>query len=385
MSQRTGFRRFDAFSKTIEDAQIKTINGGFITILSIIVIFVLISFEWHDYRQIVILPELTIDRSRGEKLQINLNLTFPKIPCSILSLDVMDVSGELQTDVSHNVVKNRLDSNGVFINSTSLNTLNFQQPTKIYPPDYCGSCYGAKEGCCNTCQDVIDAYTSNDWPIPDTKAFEQCKENYNNLNDSDEGCNFVGRIEVNKVIGNFHFAPGHSSQIMRNHIHDIYDYMTDSLPHDFSHTINKLSFGPEIEGRSLQNPLDNVKKETNNPTLKYSYFIKCVAYRFEYLSKPSLDTNKYSVTVHERSVSGDSDPNHPTHVSPKDGIPGVFFSYDISPIKIIEKETRGNFSTFLTSTVIIISGVLTIAGIVDRILYETERQMEKKLREGKFL
>lgn len=102
MTRRIGFRRFDAFSKTIEDAQIKTTNGGLITIISIIIIFILVSFEWHDYRRVVVLPELTIDRTRskfkififlltftnifffllGEKLQINLNLTFPKIPCS---------------------------------------------------------------------------------------------------------------------------------------------------------------------------------------------------------------------------------------------------------------------------------------------------------------
>ncbi|KAG4303885.1 hypothetical protein PORY_002702 [Pneumocystis oryctolagi] len=372
MIRRAGFRHFDAFSKTVENAQIKTTNGGFITIISIILISVLIYFEWNDYRRIVILPELTIDH---EKLQINLNLTFPKIPCSMLSLDVMDISGELQTDVSHNIVKNRIDSNGVFINSTVVNTLNFQ-PIKTFPPDYCGSCYGAKEGCCNTCEDVIDAYSSNNWPISDIKIFEQCKGKDSNVDNPDEGCNFVGRIEVNKVIGNFHFAPGHSSQTaMGNHVHDIYDYITDSLPHDFSHIINKLSFGPEIKGKSLQNPLDNVKKETSDPTLKYSYFIKCVAYRFEYLSKPSLDTNKYSVTAHERSISGDSNSSHPTYINPRGGIPGVFFSYDISPIKIIERETRGHFGTFLTSTVIIISGVLTIASIIDRILYETEQNI----------
>lgn len=85
----------------------------------------------------------------------------------------MDVSGELQTDVSHNVVKNRLDKNGIFINSTSINTLNFQQPTKVLPSDYCGSCYGAKEGCCNTCEDVINAYIANNWPIPNKRTFEQ--------------------------------------------------------------------------------------------------------------------------------------------------------------------------------------------------------------------
>jgi hypothetical protein len=29
-------------------------------------------------------------------MQINLNVTFPKIPCFLLSIDVMDVAGEHQ-------------------------------------------------------------------------------------------------------------------------------------------------------------------------------------------------------------------------------------------------------------------------------------------------
>ncbi len=41
-------------------------------------------------------------------MEIHLNITFPQIPCELLTLDVMDVSGEQQTRVMHGVSKLRL-------------------------------------------------------------------------------------------------------------------------------------------------------------------------------------------------------------------------------------------------------------------------------------
>ena len=41
-------------------------------------------------------------------MEIHLNVTFPRIPCELLTLDVMDVSGEQQTGVVHGVAKVRL-------------------------------------------------------------------------------------------------------------------------------------------------------------------------------------------------------------------------------------------------------------------------------------
>jgi Endoplasmic reticulum vesicle transporter len=37
---------------------------------------------------------------------------------------------------------------------------------------------------------------------------------------SHEGCNLAGFIQVNKVNGNFHIAPGRSFQINGMHVHD---------------------------------------------------------------------------------------------------------------------------------------------------------------------
>lgn len=59
----------------------------------------------------------------GEKMEIHLNITFPKIPCELLTLDVMDVSGEQQVGVMHGVKKVRLspqEEGGKVIDTTAL-------------------------------------------------------------------------------------------------------------------------------------------------------------------------------------------------------------------------------------------------------------------------
>lgn len=83
----------------------------------------------------------------------------------------------------------------------------------------CGDCYGAKLNdthCCNTCQDVIDAYREKRWN-PNTEKFEQCRrENYVDKDGEskklalNEGCQIYGHMEVNRVSN---FSPNHSITI----------------------------------------------------------------------------------------------------------------------------------------------------------------------------
>jgi endoplasmic reticulum-Golgi intermediate compartment protein 3 len=56
-------------------------------------------------------------------MEIHLNISFPSIPCELLTLDVMDVSGEQQVGVIHGVNKMRLSpaaEGGKVIETTSL-------------------------------------------------------------------------------------------------------------------------------------------------------------------------------------------------------------------------------------------------------------------------
>lgn len=60
-----------------------------------------------------------------------------------------------------------------------------------------------------------------------------------------EGCNIYGSLEVNKVAGNFHFAPGKSFQYSGMHVHDLMAFQTENI--NVSHTIHKLAFGAHFQ------------------------------------------------------------------------------------------------------------------------------------------
>ena len=91
--------------------------------------------EFIDYRRIHLEPSIMVDRSRGEKLVIEMDITFPKVPCyrrwlrlddhktnvkvKVLSLDVKDISGEYQMDLEHDISKTRISKEGTDLETTS--------------------------------------------------------------------------------------------------------------------------------------------------------------------------------------------------------------------------------------------------------------------------
>ena len=97
-------------------------------------------------------------------------------------------------------------------------------------------------------------------------------------------------------------------------------------------------------------------------------------------------TNQYSATSHERPIEGGADPEHAHAVHSRGGIPGVFFSYDISPMRVIQREARqGTFGEFVSATVGIVGGVLVIAQVLDRLIFEGNKAYQRKVANGKAL
>ncbi|KAB5530529.1 endoplasmic reticulum vesicle transporter-domain-containing protein [Coniochaeta sp. 2T2.1] len=437
MPAKSRFTRLDAFTKTVEDARIRTTSGGIVTIVSLIVVFWLAWGEWADYRRIVIHPELIVDKGRGERMEIHLNMTFPKMPCELLTLDVMDVSGEQQHGVMHGVNKVRLrpaGEGGGVIDVNALALHNQDDAATHLDPSYCGDCYGAqapsnavKPGCCNTCDEVREAYAQASWAFGKGEKVEQCqREHYAERLDEQrhEGCRIEGGLRVNKVVGNFHLAPGRSFSNGNMHVHDLKNYWDTPVErmHSFTHTIHHVRFGPQLPedvgskytSKELPwtnhhaNPLDDTRQETDDPNFNYMYFVKIVptsylplgwertvkqGYKMEDHSSDlgafgrsvdgSVETHQYSVTMHKRSLSGGTDAaeGHPERQhNAHNGIPGVFFSYDISPMKVINREERSKtFTGFLAGLCAIIGGTLTVAAAVDRMAFEGATRL-KKLR-----
>jgi endoplasmic reticulum-Golgi intermediate compartment protein 3 len=109
----------------------------------------------------------------------------------------------------------------------------------------------------------------------------------------------------------------------------------------------------------------------------YQYFVKVVGTRIEYLNKRVLYTNQFSVTEHEKDVT----PANP--FSPPDGLPGIFFSYDISPMLVILKEEHKPFAHLLTDICAIVGGIFTVAGMIDGAIWNAEKVFKKKMELGK--
>ncbi|EOO02062.1 putative endoplasmic reticulum-golgi intermediate compartment protein 3 protein [Phaeoacremonium minimum UCRPA7] len=364
-------------------------------------------------------------------MEIHLNITFPHIPCELLTLDVMDVSGEQQHGVQHGVNKVRLraeSEGGGVIDVKALDLHREDEAAKHLDPNYCGQCYGAsppsnamKPGCCNTCDEVREAYAQASWAFGKGEGVEQCqREHYAERLEEQrrEGCRIEGGLRVNKVVGNFHLAPGRSFSNGNMHVHDLKNYWEN--PNDgysFSHTIHHLRFGPQLPesitknmgSKALpwtnhhQNPLDGIKQVTDDPNFNYMYFVKIVPTSYLPLgwekknrggytedgaalgsfgqgADGSVETHQYSVTSHKRSLAGGDDraEGHEERLHSKGGIPGVFFSYDISPMKVINREERPKtFAGFLTGLCAVIGGTLTVAAAVDRGVFEGATRLKK--------
>ncbi|CAF4123664.1 unnamed protein product, partial [Rotaria sp. Silwood2] len=165
-------KRFDAYAKTLDDFRVRTTSGGLVTILSTFIILILFYLELQYYLTTDIEQVLFVDTSRQEKMNITIDIRFPVLPCSYLTIDAMDVSGESQTDIIHNLYKTRLDLNGnalaneiMKVSLQPLAKINGTQQNITNVPG-CESCYGAESEehkCCPTCDDVKVAYRAKGW------------------------------------------------------------------------------------------------------------------------------------------------------------------------------------------------------------------------------
>ncbi|KAJ9505774.1 hypothetical protein QJQ45_021497 [Haematococcus lacustris] len=377
--------RLDAYPKVRdEEFFTRTLAGGVITMTSSVIMLLLFLSELHSWAVINTQHELMVDSSRGETIRINVDLTFPHMPCSWLSLDAMDVSGDLHLDVQdHDIYKQRLSANGNPLKEAARHDVaSTKAATQLVNGNVtCGACYGAEEAegqCCNTCDEVRAAYRKKGWAFTGLEHIDQCKhdEYIGSIKEqAGEGCRMWGHLEVNKVAGNFHFAPGRSYQQGSMHVHDIAPFGDARM--DFSHTINKLSFGTPFPG--MVNPLDNTKSQRSSqaphaaPTGMFQYFLKVVPTSYTPLkNRTAISSNQFSVTENFKEASGAAH-----------SLPGVFFFYDLSPIKVQIKEVKSNFTSFLTSVCAIIGGVFTVAGIVDGLFYQGERLIKQKMQIGK--
>ncbi|CAE6400736.1 unnamed protein product [Rhizoctonia solani] len=410
----------DGFGKTLEDVKVRTRTGGFLTLISMGIILIFTIIEIIDYRRIGMASDIIVDVSRGEQISVNMNITFPRVPCYLLSLDITDVSGDIQQDVSHHILKTRLEPSGAMIHE---NTLNYRIKSEVEhtllnrPKGYCGSCYGGDEpkgGCCQTCESVRQAYLTKGWSFDDPNMIEQCvAEHWTTYihEQNTEGCRLSGRVRINKVTGNFHFSPGRSFLSQRGHAYDLVPYLKDGNHHDFGHYIHEFHFegDREIEDRwregnrgtewrarvgSDKQPLDGLEAHVSQyrsgnydpeqpSNWMIQYFLKVVSTEVRHLDGDLVRAHQYSVTNYERDIrpGHEFDPlrdaNGIKTTHGYEGLPGAFFHYEISPMLVVHTETKKSFAHLVTSLCAIVGGVLTLASIADSVAFASLNKIEE--------
>jgi len=411
----SNFKSLDVYPKTLSEFKEKTSSGGLISVVAVSTIFLLVVSQLAAYFRTHTVDHLSVDSERERAIRINLNISFPALPCKGIGLVTMDVAGEQQIDVIHNMAKTSLDpDSGRPLGAPSvtevvnLRTLGLMREDR---PD-CGKCYtnellqqqfvstvtrevediklrgqalkpGFGATCCNTCDDVRAAYQrvrlvtqeGGRAEVPDWKTHPLCAHDAElidpgALETMREGCNVVGHLMVNKVAGNIHVAPGRAFASQQGNL--VHEFKPFTMAHfNTSHTIHQLSFGPHYP--SQLNPLDGVTKRTAGGSALYQYYIKVVPTTYKPLRGEPLVTSQYSVTEAERPVAEGTGARGAEFV-----LPGVFFIYDISPVKVTYTVTRQPLSAFLTSLAAIVGGVFVVAGMIDAAVYNMDKVAHKK-------
>ncbi|XP_010923701.1 uncharacterized protein [Elaeis guineensis] len=326
-------RNFDAFPRAEEHLLKKTHSGAIVSIIGLVIMFTLFVHELKYYLTTYTVHQMSVDLKRGETLPIHINMTFPALPCEVLSVDAIDMSGKHEVDLDTSIWKLRMNKEGQVIGTEYLSDLVEKEHSGLkHDSDHHE----------HSSQEKHEHGFGTD--------AEKMVKNVKQAIQNGEGCRVYGVLDVQRVAGNFHISVHglsiHVAQQIFNGLKDV----------NVSHVIHDLSFGPSYPG--IHNPLDGTTRILHDTSGTFKYYIKIVPTEYRYLSKTVLPTNQFSVTEYfiplreiERSW------------------PAVYFLYDLSPITVTIKEERRSFLHFITRLCAVLGGTFALTGMLDRWMY----------------
>jgi len=321
-------KTFDVYRDIPKELTEQTFTGAIVSVLSIMAMVYLFLAEFWNF----LTPELHfqmyvdshIDTGNSHAmLRININISVPAVPCSVVSVDAQDVMGAHVLDVGGELRKTRLDK----VNGRPM----LDSRGNPVPSEGQGVDVHAQKG---------------------------------------EGCNVNGFMIVKRVPGNFHLSA---------HAHaNLLAVFFQNKHMNLSHIIHNLSFGDHAEEAfDLEeagiNPLKNAKKIVSDSNAQegksFEYYVKIVPMRYEKLSGEVLDSYQYVANSNE--ING--------HFA----IPALYFRYDMSPIAVKFAKRAKSFSHFLVQICAIVGGVFTVLGLFNSIVHSSLRHLVKKAEMNK--
>ena len=353
-------KSLDANPKLKEDYARQSTSGVIITLVCGALCLLLFLGEFFAYRTTKVVSELRVNpmgvhsvTPNAERLKIDIDITFHSMACNLITLDTSDKAGEQHYDVHDgHIEKRRVDKDGKPIDAT----FTSEKPNKhkemvqaLEKMNQTDSVVGNETALQK--QDRAHRFAGVfGFESMLKEAFPEGIENAFR-NEVREVCEVKGYLEVNRVPGRISISPGRvvmmGMQQFKLNVH------TDL---NLTHTIHRLSFGERFPG--LVSPLDGTHRSLP-PNAVQQYFLNVVATTFQPLRGDArISTHQYSVTetftTSQRSLGGSSNGRDP----------GVFFTYEIEPIRVDFKETRTTFGAFIIGICSIIGGVVTMAGVV---------------------
>lgn len=344
------FQRFDLYRKVPRDLTEPTVSGACVSCCTVFIGLYLFLSEFFVFTQRRWDSEMFIDESKTEeKIQINLDVTLPMMPCELLSFDAQDVMGSHEVDAHGNLWKERLTSKGDVIGREEIKN----------------SHYGASS--------QLTRHFSYNYDNQDMDKIKQ-------MIHSGEGCRVLGFVRVNKVPGNVHLSTYSHSYLFGS----LYQ---ETRNMNISHTVNHLSFGDaadidlvkrEIKGTGIVAPLDGVSQVVTEKQ-KSGYFVDSAI--FEYYTKVVPTTyvplSRKPIHVYQFTANSNKIMNQQ--------MPSLYFRYDFSPVTVRYQEAAESFSHFMVQICAVIGGIFTVAGLVDSVLHKSIVHLARKAQYGKLV
>ncbi|KAK9865559.1 hypothetical protein WJX84_003935 [Apatococcus fuscideae] len=336
--------KLSAYARAESHLVQRTGYGGLVTACGCILALILFWAEMHAFfGPTKLRTDLGVDLSREETLKMTFDITFPALPCAVLSLDVQDVSGESGGDTSlaqdGEVHKYRLNPQGKRIGLS-----------EYIPPK----------------RDIRFG----------SFVLARPMEEVNNMNqemDAHEGCHVLGWLDVRRVAGNFHFTiHGQNFMMLKKTQQSIQEAIehrafnmeqgslqipTDTTGINVSHHIHNINFGPSFPG--MANSLNGYNRIVQEESGTFKYFLKVVPSKYKKIVGRTMSTNQYSVTEYFQ----------PVHKG-EQKLPAVWFMYDMSPILVTVHEARFSLGHLLVRLCAVIGGVFAVTGMTDRAVHK---------------
>ncbi|KMT02688.1 hypothetical protein BVRB_9g203650 [Beta vulgaris subsp. vulgaris] len=379
MGVKQAIKKLDAFPRAEEHLLQKTQSGAIVSIIGLVIMATLFIHELRYYLSTYTVNQMSVDLKRGEILPIHINMTFPSLPCDVLSVDAIDMSGKHEVDLDTTIWKLRLSNDGHIIGTEFLTDLVEKGQAHDHAHSHSHG-HAQDHGHDNHKQedskdqpDHKDEHGDHKDKHEDSKqkihlqSFDEDTENMvkkvKQAMADGEGCRIYGVLDVQRVAGNFHISVHGLNIFVAQMIFDGSNHV------NVSHMIHDLSFGPSYPG--IHNPLDGTVRILRGTSGTFKYYIKIVPTEYKYISKDVLPTNQFSVTEYFSPMK-DFDRTWPA----------VYFLYDLSPITVTIREERRSFLHFLTRLCAVLGGTFALTGMLDRWMYRLVEMVMKPTKRG---